>query len=1007
MFIALSESGSSGSIVLGPGRPMYRLSSNAAGGAQLGAGMLTVFRAAGPAARPPGVPMCGVSDEPIGDPGGGDTDGDLGPIKGLLHLELAIETDYEFYTLFNDLEAAAAYVTAMYAEVSAIYVSDVNTWMELTYVRLWDHWDDLFNEPDPLRSFRNYWNANMGHVNRDVAQYLSGRRDLPWGGVAWLRSLCGSSGYSVVGYAVGATPDPSAPSYFNYDVHVTAHELGHSFGAPHTHGIGIDDCFNLNTPAQRGTIMSYCSQTVSGGNSVTDLRFHSEIQLIMEDYLAGVACLNDDCNGNAIDDAEDIAQGTSQDLNGNGIPDECEDCNNNGTLDDEDIANGTSMDLNANGIPDECEPDCNSNGIPDDLDIASGFSEDIHGNNIPDECEADCDQDGTADYNQIMADMTLDIDRNQVLDACQDCDNDGVIDLDAIEDAHSVWVAGHGSDGTVRAFHAATGVLTRVTGEALVSQGNDLIVTPDRRVLVTSGGDHRVVEFDRTGVYVGDLVSAGSGGLNEPAGLTLGPDGDLYVSSRGTNNVLKYDIASGAFAGEFVAAGAGGLVAPFGLTFGPGGNLFVATGDGRVLEYDGSSGAFIREFVTFAGSGGLDGARGMTFKSDGNLLVCSLNTDSVLEYDGLSGEFVGKFNDAGTNVALTSDGPWGVRVGPNGHVYVSRHWVNAGDGNGGHGHDPRDPPPRQQKSIGDPVRLHVNSTRIYLFDGATGIFLRSYVTGNDTELDLPTGFDFMPGWEIDCNQNQLDDACDIASGYSQDANGNGIPDECETDCNANGVYDRLDIFPYGDSFDCNGNGIPDECDIESGASSDCNADGIPDECQIYTVIFDNGERERGWTFENLGATSGDWQRGTPVNDPDWDYDPIFDADFGGQCYLTQNELGNTDVDDGAVRMTSPLLDMSQGNVTISYSYFLKLTDTTGGVDRLLLEISSNGGAGPWTEIARHDTDGGIMWHYHQIDQADLDAAGVTLTANMQFRFTVNDADPQSIVEAGLDEFRVI
>ena len=31
-----------------------------------------------------------------------------------------------------------------------------------------------------------------------------------------------------------------------------------------------------------------------------------------------------DCNGNGIGDAVDIASGTSLDLNGNGIPDECE-----------------------------------------------------------------------------------------------------------------------------------------------------------------------------------------------------------------------------------------------------------------------------------------------------------------------------------------------------------------------------------------------------------------------------------------------------------------------------------------------------------------------------------------------------------------------------------------------------------------------------------------------------------------------------------------------------------
>ncbi len=38
------------------------------------------------------------------------------------------------------------------------------------------------------------------------------------------------------------------------------------------------------------------------------------------------AAITVDCNGNGIHDGDDIANGTSQDTNGNGIPDECEDC---------------------------------------------------------------------------------------------------------------------------------------------------------------------------------------------------------------------------------------------------------------------------------------------------------------------------------------------------------------------------------------------------------------------------------------------------------------------------------------------------------------------------------------------------------------------------------------------------------------------------------------------------------------------------------------------------------
>ncbi|MCH7960817.1 MAG: carboxypeptidase regulatory-like domain-containing protein [Planctomycetes bacterium] len=73
-----------------------------------------------------------------------------------------------------------------------------------------------------------------------------------------------------------------------------------------------------------------------------------------------------------------------------------------------------------------------------------------------------------------------------------------------------------------------------------------------------------------------------------------------------------------------------------------------------------------------------------------------------------------------------------------------------------------------------------------------------------------------------------------------------------------------------------------------------------------TVSFhDNFQTNTGWTAVNLGATTGDWERGVPVNDPNWAYDPISDSDGSGSCLLTQNQLGNTDVDDGAVRITSP------------------------------------------------------------------------------------------------------
>ena len=172
------------------------------------------------------------------------------------------------------------------------------------------------------------------------------------------------------------------------------------------------------------------------------------------------------------------------------------------------------------------------------------------------------------------------------------------------------------------------------------------------------------------------------------------------------------------------------------------------------------------------------------------------------------------------------------------------------------------------------------------------------------------------------------------------------------------------------------------------------------------LFSDNFENNNGWTTQVLGASSGFWERGVPVNDPGWQYDPISDSDGSGQCFVTQNQNGNTDVDGGFVQLFSPVLDMSAGLNTIRYDYFLRLTNTGGQIDRLLVEISSNGSAGPWTTVALHATDGGLEWRTHEISQSELTAAGVSLTTNMMLRYSANDSNPQSIVESGLDAFQL-
>ncbi|MGQ0628299.1 MAG: PQQ-dependent sugar dehydrogenase [Phycisphaerales bacterium] len=188
------------------------------------------------------------------------------------------------------------------------------------------------------------------------------------------------------------------------------------------------------------------------------------------------------------------------------------------------------------------------------------------------------------------------------------------------------------------------------------------------------------------------------------------------------------------------------------------------------------------------------------------------------------------------------------------------------------------------------------------------------------------------------------------------------------------------ILPANDATNC---GCP------------CFTSGMP------TLFADTFETNLGWTTASA-ATDGAWQRGAPINGSVWTNDPIGDSDGSGQCYLTANRDDNSDVDGGSVTLTSPAMNWAGKPVVICYDYFFFLNNT----DSMTVEVSSNGTAGPWRVVATHNTSGNYAWRHNVITQPMLDAALVTNTANMRVRFVAADTGTASVVEAGVDAFRV-
>lgn len=288
---------------------------------------------------------------------------------------------------------------------------------------------------------------------------------------------------------------------------------------------------------------------------------------------------------------------------------------------------------------------------------------------------------------------------------------DGVLQVvfgETITAAYADADTGEGQPGNYLGDFVATGL----------NSPRDLIFGPDGDLYVSNGfensdgSDHTVERFDgQTGASLGSFVIPGAGGIDVPNGLAFGPDGNLYVASSDTGQILRYDGQTGSIIGSGVFASGGGLVQPRFIAFGPGSapgipDLYVAdTGflRDRILRYDGLTGAFIEEYVT-RGEGGMGKPYGMAFDANGNLYVASFSTNEILKFDS-NGDPVpnGPFIAAGTGGLAN---PRGITIGPDGLLYVANGATES----------------------------------ILRFDPATGAFIDNY-TFNAT-IQLPYGVSF-------------------------------------------------------------------------------------------------------------------------------------------------------------------------------------------------------------------------------------------------------------------------
>jgi hypothetical protein len=218
----------------------------------------------------PGNWRCGVPDGVAAN--ATSNSAPYGPsVPGCLQqAEIAFDSDYEFFQLLADTlpqspppttedisQAVVDDIEGILNNVDFIYRRDVRIAYQLITIIVQTAEPDPYSATNPgalLNQFRDHWLKNHGDVQRDVAHLMTGKEiDGNVIGIAWLAGVCNTFGFGL--------SESRFSGNYAWRVRVTAHELGHNWAAPHCNGdpecsimcASVSGCDQLNMRFEPGT----------------------------------------------------------------------------------------------------------------------------------------------------------------------------------------------------------------------------------------------------------------------------------------------------------------------------------------------------------------------------------------------------------------------------------------------------------------------------------------------------------------------------------------------------------------------------------------------------------------------------------------------------------------------------------------------------------------------------------------------------------------------------------
>ncbi|HYM37349.1 MAG TPA: hypothetical protein VES96_03005 [Nitrospiraceae bacterium] len=251
----------------------------------------------------------------------------------------------------------------------------------------------------------------------------------------------------------------------------------------------------------------------------------------------------------------------------------------------------------------------------------------------------------------------------------------------------------------------ATQATLNFPGAVAVDRRGNLYIadTMNHRVRKVDAATGAISTIAGTGQHrcSGDGGPATAAALNEPAALAVDERGHLYIADQSNNRVRRVDLRTGTIAtvagtgetgytGDGMPAAEAGLSGPSGLTLGPDGELYIAdTFSGRIRRID----PVTAVISTIAGDGGeyrfsgmpnefstsLSRPYGIALDGAGNLLITDSDSHLIRRWDRkkkiitrLAGNGQAQFGgDGGDPLAGSLNYPFGVLVDGVGNVYIA------------------------------------------------------------------------------------------------------------------------------------------------------------------------------------------------------------------------------------------------------------------------------------------------------------------------------------------------